>query len=74
MNGIKVNWFHCQGQISDNIYFKKFLTFPFKAQTQHGRRICADHAVFMKRIFLIGQVCHGNRAGLKSGFTYYSRS
>ncbi|MGE4549709.1 MAG: hypothetical protein AB7C89_09205, partial [Intestinibacillus sp.] len=42
-----LNWFQSQGQFSDSYFKAKSYLFAKKAQTQHGRRICADRAVFI---------------------------
>lgn len=48
-----VNWFQSQGQFSDSYFKAKSYLFAKKAQTQHGRRICADRAVFIGGVFLM---------------------
>ena len=48
-----LNWFQSQGQFSDSYFKAKSYLFAKKAQTQHGRRICADRAVFIGGVFLM---------------------
>ncbi len=51
----ELNWFQCQGQFPDSYINENENPYLYsnKTKTQHGRRICADHAVFIGRISLI---------------------